>query len=123
MKIAFVANHFPVLSETFILNQVEGLLELGHEVTVHAEPGEGGGAGDVGDVGHGATEHVERRVTIRHAQQPGEAHRPGVAARGGVEDRGRDARPHLPPIAAGNQLRVAQAVLRTPAPSAAGPTT
>ena len=37
MQIAFVAGQFPKLSETFILNQVNGLIERGHEVTVYAD--------------------------------------------------------------------------------------
>jgi len=42
MKIAFIVNEFPTLSETFILNQITGLLDLGHEVEIFAEfnPGE-----------------------------------------------------------------------------------
>jgi colanic acid/amylovoran biosynthesis glycosyltransferase len=35
MKIAFFVNHFPVLSETFILNQITGFLDRGHEVDIH----------------------------------------------------------------------------------------
>lgn len=34
MKIAFIVDTFPVLSETFILNQITGLLDLGHEVDI-----------------------------------------------------------------------------------------
>lgn len=34
MRIAFFVQQFPVLSETFILNQVTGLLDRGHQVTV-----------------------------------------------------------------------------------------
>lgn len=37
MKIAFVMPLFPKLSETFILNQVTGLLERGHHVDIFAE--------------------------------------------------------------------------------------
>jgi colanic acid/amylovoran biosynthesis glycosyltransferase len=37
MKIAFVLNEFPALSETFILNQITGLLDLGHEVEIFAK--------------------------------------------------------------------------------------
>lgn len=37
MRIAFVVGHFPRLSETFILNQVTGLLERGHEVDIYAD--------------------------------------------------------------------------------------
>jgi colanic acid/amylovoran biosynthesis glycosyltransferase len=36
MKIAFVVNQFPALSETFILNQITGLLDRGHEVDIYA---------------------------------------------------------------------------------------
>ena len=34
MKILFVVGQFPCLSETFVLNQVTGLLDLGHDVRV-----------------------------------------------------------------------------------------
>lgn len=37
MKIAIVAGAFPALSETFVLNQVTGLLDRGHDVRVFAE--------------------------------------------------------------------------------------
>ncbi len=36
MKIAFLCNQFPKLSETFILNQITGLIDRGHEVDVFA---------------------------------------------------------------------------------------
>ncbi|OUL28391.1 colanic acid biosynthesis glycosyltransferase WcaL [Nostoc sp. RF31YmG] len=36
MKIAFVVGYFPVLSETFILNQIIGALDRGHEVDIYA---------------------------------------------------------------------------------------
>lgn len=36
MKIAFIVNAFPILSETFVLNQITGLLDRGHEVDVYA---------------------------------------------------------------------------------------
>lgn len=36
MKIAFIVGAFPTLSETFILNQITGLLDLGHEVDIFA---------------------------------------------------------------------------------------
>ena len=36
MKILFVVEHFPAVSETFVLNQVTGLLDLGHDVTVYS---------------------------------------------------------------------------------------
>ncbi len=34
MKIAFIVGMFPSISETFILNQISGLMELGHEVDI-----------------------------------------------------------------------------------------
>jgi colanic acid/amylovoran biosynthesis glycosyltransferase len=43
MRIAFVLHKFPVISETFILRQITGLMDAGHEVDIYAEwrPGEG----------------------------------------------------------------------------------
>lgn len=37
MKIAFIVTVFPKLSETFILNQITGLLDMGHEVEIFAK--------------------------------------------------------------------------------------
>ncbi|MCX7595410.1 MAG: glycosyltransferase [Fischerella sp.] len=39
MKIAFLVGQFPVLSETFILNQIVGMIERGHEVDIYALDG------------------------------------------------------------------------------------
>lgn len=36
MKIAFIVNTFPKLSETFVLNQITGMLDLGHEIEIFA---------------------------------------------------------------------------------------
>ncbi|MHC4501673.1 MAG: glycosyltransferase [Planctomycetota bacterium] len=36
MRIAFVVNGFPALSETFILDQVTGLIDRGHEIDIYA---------------------------------------------------------------------------------------
>lgn len=36
MRLAFVLTEFPTLSETFILNQITGLIDRGHEVEIHA---------------------------------------------------------------------------------------
>ena len=36
MKIAFLLNEFPATSETFILNQIVGLIRRGHELDIHA---------------------------------------------------------------------------------------
>lgn len=41
MRIAFILGTFPKLSETFILNQITGLIDRGHEVDIFADkPGE-----------------------------------------------------------------------------------
>ncbi|MCI3927149.1 glycosyltransferase [Paenibacillus sp. TRM 82003] len=37
MKIAFVVSEFPTLSETFILNQITGLVERGHDIRIIAQ--------------------------------------------------------------------------------------
>lgn len=37
MRIAFIVSTFPKLSETFILSQVTGLLDMGHDVRVFSE--------------------------------------------------------------------------------------
>jgi len=37
MKIAFIVSGFPTLSETFILNQITGLLDMGFDVEIFAQ--------------------------------------------------------------------------------------
>lgn len=37
MNIAFLVNQFPSVSETFILNQIVGLIELGHDIHIFAD--------------------------------------------------------------------------------------
>lgn len=37
MKIAFLVSQFPSVSETFVLNQIVGLIELGHDVHIFAD--------------------------------------------------------------------------------------
>jgi len=37
MKIAFIVEAFPVLSQTFVLNQITGLIDRGHDVDIYAE--------------------------------------------------------------------------------------
>jgi colanic acid/amylovoran biosynthesis glycosyltransferase len=37
MRIAFIMEAFPSLSQTFILNQITGILDLGHEVEIFAK--------------------------------------------------------------------------------------
>jgi colanic acid/amylovoran biosynthesis glycosyltransferase len=37
LKIAFIVNKFPKISETFILNQITGLIDLGHDVVIFAK--------------------------------------------------------------------------------------
>lgn len=36
MRIAFIVGGFPLISETFILNQITGLMDLGHDVDIYA---------------------------------------------------------------------------------------
>src|SRR5262245_58652854 len=37
MRIAFFLHRFPVVSETFLLRQITGLLDLGHDVHIFSE--------------------------------------------------------------------------------------
>ncbi len=37
MRIAFLLSRFPCISETFVLNQITGLIDRGHEVAIFAE--------------------------------------------------------------------------------------
>ena len=37
LRIAMFVGCFPVVSETFILRQIKGLIELGHEVDIYAD--------------------------------------------------------------------------------------
>lgn len=37
MRIAFLVDYFPALSETFILSQITGLVDRGHEVDIYAK--------------------------------------------------------------------------------------
>ena len=37
MRIAFIVDQFPTLSETFILNQITGLIDRGHEVDIYCD--------------------------------------------------------------------------------------
>ncbi|MGG6240602.1 glycosyltransferase [Nodosilinea sp. AN01ver1] len=41
MRVAFLVGHFPRLSETFVLNQITGLLDRGHDVDIYTEHIEG----------------------------------------------------------------------------------
>jgi len=36
MKIAFIVGKFPILSETFVLNQITGLIDRGHKVDIYS---------------------------------------------------------------------------------------
>ena len=47
LRIAFVVNYLPILSETFILNQIIGLIERGHEVDVYTRKGQGDEGGNL----------------------------------------------------------------------------
>lgn len=41
MKIAFIVDVFPILSETFVINQITGLIDRGHDVHIYARQGDG----------------------------------------------------------------------------------
>src|SRR5437867_9260781 len=41
LRIAVFTGTFPVISETFILRQITGLLDLGHEVDIYADSAPG----------------------------------------------------------------------------------
>ena len=43
LKLAFYVSEFPVLSETFVLGQITGMIDRGHEVTIFAKRPEPGG--------------------------------------------------------------------------------
>jgi colanic acid/amylovoran biosynthesis glycosyltransferase len=47
VKVAFLVNQFPSVSETFVLNQIVGLIDLGHDVHVFAA--KSGGEGKIHD--------------------------------------------------------------------------
>lgn len=66
MRIAFVIKTFPELSETFILNQITGLIDRGHEVDIFA-----GQRGDAGEMQPDIRRYrlMERtRFTVPHAK-------------------------------------------------------
>ena len=54
MRLAVFTDAFPVLSETFVVNEIRALRRLGHDVTVVA--GRPGTASSPGSVGHSPTE-------------------------------------------------------------------
>src|SRR6266850_881148 len=43
MRIAFFVHRFPAVSETFVLRQITGLIDLGHEVDIYSERSPEGG--------------------------------------------------------------------------------
>lgn len=103
MRIAFIVGAFPVLSETFILNQITGLLDRGHQVDIFAlaRPAAGPVHPDFERYGlHERTCYVE--VT------PGRARRLGLAVQTAV--RALRAR-RLPPFRALNPFRFGRAAL------------
>lgn len=62
MQIAVIANAFPVLSETFILNQITGLIDLGHDVSIHAER--------TSEQPHGNVRHYDLHDRLRAIDMP-----------------------------------------------------
>ena len=67
MKIAFFVGRFPVLSETFVLNQITSLIERGHDVSIFAEQ-DGGEASTHPDV-----DRFGLRNRVRYERMPDRA--------------------------------------------------
>lgn len=65
MKIAFLVGRFPVISETFILNQITGLIDAGHQVNIFARARPGGGQA------HGEVESYGLLERTRYFHVPG----------------------------------------------------
>lgn len=57
MRVAFIVYRFPYPSETFILNQITGLLDRGHEVDIYAE--------SPGDLNHVHPDVIDYRLLER----------------------------------------------------------
>lgn len=62
MKIAFLLGKFPVLSQTFVLNQITGLIDRGHDVAIFA-----GARGD-DSVIHGDIEAYGLQNKVKYAR-------------------------------------------------------
>ena len=62
MKIAYLLPEFPRQYETFILSQLEGLLELGHDVTVIAPRPEDEVLDDVAEQAYGVLRRRQPRL-------------------------------------------------------------
>lgn len=63
MRVAFILGVFPCLSETFILNQITGLLDRGHEVDIYAQE-----AGELDQVHRDVLEY--RLMDLLHVPEP-----------------------------------------------------
>lgn len=63
MRIGFYVATFPALSETFVLDQITGLIDLGHEVHIHAFPP------TTGDVVHGTVDDYQLMDHTTHFQK------------------------------------------------------
>jgi colanic acid/amylovoran biosynthesis glycosyltransferase len=64
MRIAFLVGRFPSLSETFILNQITGLIDRGHEVDIYARKP------DDGQKVHPDVEKYNLRDRVIYRQMP-----------------------------------------------------
>ena len=64
MRIAFVIGVFPSLSETFILDQITGLLDAGHDVTIFANLGPGDSQSHTDVTRYGLIERTEYMPTV-----------------------------------------------------------
>jgi colanic acid/amylovoran biosynthesis glycosyltransferase len=67
VKIAFLVGRFPILSETFVLNQITSLIERGHDVSIFAEC-EGGEP-----TAHPDVDRFGLRERVRYERMPEQA--------------------------------------------------
>lgn len=68
VRIAVVVTSFPSVSQTFVLNQITGLIDRGHEVDVYASASEEGGGAEHDDV---RDYRLAERVRYTAAMAPG----------------------------------------------------
>jgi colanic acid/amylovoran biosynthesis glycosyltransferase len=95
VKIAFVVNEFPCLSETFILGQITGLLDRGHDVDIYAAR-TGPSAATHADVArHRLLERTHHYATGPHAMPRSRLARVAKGLRFFVDGRRGDPRPLL----------------------------
>lgn len=89
MRIAFVVDRFPRLSETFVLGQVAGLIDAGHDVRIYADREDSTG------LAHAPVERLALRERTRYGRNFPDGKR-GRQARAGIQLLRRVTSGHLP---------------------------